>query len=70
MTVRPTKHFLLYKLLTPPFPRSLDAASLHGILIYRKFGDAHKNGAFVALKCRMVLTLTGHVQKDISIDCE
>ena len=41
-----------------------------GILIFRKFGDGHKNGAFEALKCRMVLKLTGHVQKDICNDCE
>ena len=41
-----------------------------GILIFRKFGDGHKNGAFEALKCRMVLKLTGHVQKDIGNDCE
>ena len=41
-----------------------------GILIFPKFGDGHKNGAFEALKCRMVLKLTGHVQKDIGNDCE
>ena len=40
------------------------------ILIFRKFSDAHKNGAFEALNCRMVLKLTGHVQKDVSIGCE
>ena len=41
-----------------------------GILIFRKFGDGHKNGAFEALKCRVVLKLTGRVQKDIGNDCE
>ena len=40
------------------------------ILTFSKFGDVRKNGAFEALKRRMVLKLAGHVQEDISIDCE
>ena len=74
MTVRATKHSQFDNVLPPTLFPAVWTPLLYiqkcAILIFFKFSDAHKNGAFEALNCRMVLKLTGHAQKDVSIGYE
>ena len=37
----------------------------YGICIFQKFIGAHKNGAFGASKCPMMLKITGQLKQDI-----